>query len=373
MKTTNLLSKRFKSIIEFDSATEGKYQLLPSRFVLLNEDSYLLTNEVGEFLIISRTQLESYIKKYVSKYSDFYHDLKSKHFLIDDDSNVALDLLALKYRTKAQKISQFTALHLFVVSLRCDYSCQYCQVSRQTDDKHAYDMSEETANRSLDLVFKSPSLAIKIEFQGGEPLLNFTIIKYIVETAKELNKRHDKYLEFVITSNLSFLTDEVLEFCFEHGIYLSTSLDGTEELHNKNRPRPTKNGYQLTLEGIKKAQHYLGFDKVSALMTTTESSLYCVKDIIDTYVSLEMNGIFLRSLSPYGFAIKNKQTEKYSVERWFNFYKRWIGLHPRNKQKWLFFCRSVHANHFKQDIFTVRDKLCRFTIPYWGWNICYCL
>ena len=98
-------------------------------------------------------------------------------------------MLALKYRTKAQKISQFTALHIFVVSLRCDYTCQYCQVSRQTDDKTAFDMSEETANRSLDFVFKSPSPAIKIEFQGGEPLLNFEIIKHVVLAATERTKQ----------------------------------------------------------------------------------------------------------------------------------------------------------------------------------------
>ena len=320
MTSNKSLAKKFQSMECFDKGIENSYQLLPSRFVSLSENRYLLTNEVGEYLIVSKEQLHGYVKKTLSKSSEFYFDLKSKHFLFDDDSNVAIQLLGLKYRTKAQKISQFTALHIFVVSLRCDYSCKYCQVSRQTDDKVTFDMSKETANRSLDFVFKSPSPAIKIEFQGGEPLLNFEIIKYIVLSATELNKHHQKNLQFVITTNLTFLNTDILSFCLIHNIYLSTSLDGSEELHNKNRPRPGKNGYQLTVKGIKEAQLYLGFDKVGALMTTTENSLDCVKEIINEYLALDMHCIFLRPLSPYGFAIKNKQTDKYNLQRWFEFY-----------------------------------------------------
>ena len=239
------LGKKFRAVDAFNQASPGQYQMLPCRFIGLDNNRYVMTNEVGEHLVISRPQLEQFVKKTVPLDSDYYNDLKSKHFLIDSDSNVAIDLLALKYRTKAQRISQFTALHLFVVSLRCDYSCKYCQVSRQTDDKVAYDMSQETADRSLDFVFRSPSPAIKIEFQGGEPLLSFPIIRYVVEKAKERNRGHSKDLQFVITTNLSLLTDEVLAFCLAHDICLSTSLDGPEDLHNRNRPRPGRNGYQL--------------------------------------------------------------------------------------------------------------------------------
>ena len=281
----------------------------------------LLTNEVGEYLIVSRKELEEYVRKTLSKSSTLYHDLESKHFLFDDDSNIAIELLGLKYRTKAHKISQFTSLHMFVVTLRCDYSCKYCQVSRQTDDKISFDMTQDSASRSLDLVFKSPSKTIKIEFQGGEPLINFDIIKYIVYSAIDRNKIFKKDLQFVITSNLTYLNDDILSFCLENNIYLSTSLDGPEDLHNKNRPRPGMNGYQLTIDGIKRAQSYLGYNKVGALMTTTEISLNQVKEIINEYLALDMNYIFLRPLSPYGFAVRNKQTNKYRIQQWFEFYK----------------------------------------------------
>jgi His-Xaa-Ser system radical SAM maturase HxsB len=317
----SLLGKKFKLIDEFNQAKNGDYHLLPSRFSALDDGRYILSNEVGEYLITDRQQLDDFVHKKVSADTNFYHNLKSKHFLFDDDSNVAIDLLALKYRTKAQRIAQFTALHLFVVTLRCDYTCQYCQVSRQTNDKHAFDMSEETANKALDLVFRGPSPAIKIEFQGGEPLLNYRLIQYVVTEAKRRNLEHQKDLQFVITTNLSLLNDDILSFCQDHSIQLSTSLDGSEELHNGNRPRPGKNGYQLTVEGIKKAQNFLGRDKIGALMTTTEKSLSQAKSIIDTYLENNLDCIFLRPLSPYGFAVKNQQAHKYDIDRWFEFYK----------------------------------------------------
>jgi His-Xaa-Ser system radical SAM maturase HxsB len=74
------------------------------------------------------------------------------------------------------------------------------------------------------------------------------------------------------------------------------------------------------VKGIKRSQEILGRDRVGALMTTTEASLDRVKDIVDEYVSLGLDGIFLRPLSPYGFAVKTKQFQRYGAQRWLDFY-----------------------------------------------------
>jgi sulfatase maturation enzyme AslB (radical SAM superfamily) len=91
------------------------------------------------------------------------------------------------------------------------------------------------------------------------------------------------------------LTDEVLDFCKAHGVLLSTSLDGPADLHNTNRPRPGRDSYERAVAGIARAREVLGHDGVSALMTTTRASLGRVRDIIDEYVALGFNNIFLRS------------------------------------------------------------------------------
>ena len=57
-------------------------------------------------------------------------------------------------------------------------------------------------------------------------------------------------------------------------------------------------------------------------MTTTEASLDRAEDIVNEYLALGLDGIFLRPLSPYGFAIKTKQFNRYSGKRWFEFYRR---------------------------------------------------
>lgn len=315
-----MLAKLFHTIDHYDSQKSSNYRLLPFNFTSLDGNKYVVSNLAGEYITLEREALYAFAEGKLDQESTQYLELKSRHFLIDDDSNVALELLALKYRTKVLPLSNFTALHIFVVTLRCDYSCPYCQVSRQTEDRQAYDMPLSVAIKSLELTFRSPSPNLKIEFQGGESLLNFDLIKFIVYEAKRINESEKRNLDFVIATNLSLLNDEMLDFCVKNDIYISTSLDGPEKLHNANRPRPGKNGYQLTVDGIRRAQKYLGKDYVSALMTTTAPSLSMYKDIIDEYVSLGFNSIFLRPISPYGFAIKTHQTEKYNAEQWLNFY-----------------------------------------------------
>lgn len=313
---------KFQPLGFYRNPQQPGYKLLPFNFTSLAGDEYVLTNSVGESLVLSRTRLTAFAEHRLSKADPEYDDLKSKHFLFDDDSSVALDLLALKTRTRLQFLKNFTGLHIFVVSLRCEHSCGYCQVSRQSDDKLAFDMSEATAERSVELVFRSPSPAIKIEFQGGEPLLNFDRIKHIVAMAEARNAIEQRRLEFVIATNLALISEDQLQYCKEHSILLSTSLDGPEDLHNKNRPRPGRDSYQRAVDGIRRARAALGHDRVSALMTTTRASLPRITDIIDEYVRQEMDGIFLRPLSPYGFAVKTKAIAAYDQQAWLEFYKK---------------------------------------------------
>lgn len=311
---------KFRPLSFYEQSLNTGYRLLPFAFSVLEGEEYVLTNPVGEFTILKRQALGEFVRHQLSPQSPAYNLLKSKHFLLDSDSSVALDLLALKSRSKLRHLANFTSLHIFVVSLRCEHSCPYCQVSRQSDDRRAYDMSESTAEKALGLVFKSPSKAIKIEFQGGEPLLNFELIKHIVQRAKEINVTEGRDLQFVIATNLALITDQILDFCKLHDILISTSLDGPEDLHNKNRPRPGRDSYKRATDGILRARAALGRDRVGALMTTTAASLNRVGDIIDEYLYWDFEGIFLRALSPYGFAVKTKSISAYDLQAWLRFY-----------------------------------------------------
>jgi His-Xaa-Ser system radical SAM maturase HxsB len=313
---------KFVAASEFAPASTAELQLLPIRFEKLDEDKYCVSNIAGDFLTVSSDELNRLTSLLIKPGDGLYERAFSKLLISRRGQRSQLQLLALRLRSRMAFLREPTALHIFVVTLRCEHSCPYCQVSRRSADKSLYDMSEETASRAVAVALSSPSKAIKIEFQGGEPLLNFDLIKKIVHLTRQESTVRNKRVEFVITSNLALLTDEILGFCKDNAILLSTSLDGPQDLHNRNRPRPGGNSHQLAIEGIRRAQQCLGRDGVGALMTTTEASLDRVEEIVDEYIRLGLKGIFLRPLSPYGFAVKTKQYAKYDTDRWLAFYRK---------------------------------------------------
>jgi len=76
-----------------------------------------------------------------------------------------LQLIAMRLRSRMAFLQEPTPLHLFVVTLRCEHSCPYCQVSRRSIERDRFDMSIETAVKALDVALSTPSRNIKIEFQ----------------------------------------------------------------------------------------------------------------------------------------------------------------------------------------------------------------
>lgn len=302
-------------------APQGPYRLLPFRFDRLAGERYVVTNDVGEYVCLDRESLDAFVHRRLDPRSEAYRALKSRHFLYDTEESVAFDLLALKYRSRAEPLAASTGLHIFVVTLRCDHSCQYCQVSRRPEDGGDFDMSRAHAEKAVEVAFRSPNENLKIEFQGGEPLLNFTRIVHVVEHVQELNARHGRNVQFVIATNLSRLDEEVLSFCKRHDVHLSTSIDGPADLHDAQRPTRGGGSHARTVEAIARAREALGHDRVSALMTTTPASLSRVEEIVEEYVRLGFGSVFLRSLSPYGFAARSL-VRRYGVADWLRFYER---------------------------------------------------
>jgi His-Xaa-Ser system radical SAM maturase HxsB len=102
---------------------------------------------------------------------------------------------------------------------------------------------------------------------------------------------------------------------------LSTSIDGPADLHDAQRRTPNGESHRRTVEGIARARQALGHDRVAALMTTTPASLSRVEEIVDELVKLGFSSIFLRNLSPYGFAARSL-VHRYGVDDWLEFYRR---------------------------------------------------
>lgn len=123
------MSRTFYPAEAFGPAPKS-VSLLPFRFTrLLGKE--LLVNEAGEYLFAPEGTVDALVSGSICDSTELYKDLKAKHFLYDDTTSPLLDVLAAKIRTKLQHIYGGTKLHIFVVTLRCEHSCHYCQVSRQ--------------------------------------------------------------------------------------------------------------------------------------------------------------------------------------------------------------------------------------------------
>jgi His-Xaa-Ser system radical SAM maturase HxsB len=300
----------------------GEFGLLPFRFERFREREYLLTNDLGELAVVSADVFASLIDKTIDTDSEAYLDLRSRYFVTDARASVHARVMASKYRTKKSFLDGFAKLHIFVVSLRCDHSCPYCQVSRQSEDKTRYDMTPEMARRGVDLMLQVPAQSVTCEFQGGEALLNFPLVQEIVGYATERNREVGKQISFVVCTNLSTLTDDHLDYFRKHGVLVSTSLDGPAALHDRNRPFSKGSSHALVERNLRRVQEALGRGSVSALMTTTKESLRYPVEIIDEYLRLDIGSIFLRPLSPFGFAVKTAKAIGYDTADFLNFYRR---------------------------------------------------
>ena len=179
-------------------------------------------------------------------------------------------------------------------------------------------MSKDTARKAADIVLSSPQNSISVEFQGGEPLLNFDVIQYIVKYL-ETNKK-SKEIQYSIVTNLLLLSENMIQFFKKYSICISTSLDGDGILHNSNRMFANGIGsFDAVIDGIKRLRN-AGIN-VGAIETTTKNSLSKYKEIVDTYISLNFNTVFLRPLSPLGCAGKKWNEIGYSAEDYVAFYR----------------------------------------------------
>jgi His-Xaa-Ser system radical SAM maturase HxsB len=283
---------------------------------------YLLTNDVGRFIFLDSESFKNFLEGELDKNGDLYRKLKNDYFIKTENP----DELAQKYQQRNAFLFRGPSLHIAVVTLRCNHNCLYCQVSsRNTDDKK-YDMTPEVARKVVDNAFKSPSPAITIEFQGGEPLLNWPVIKTIVQYAKEKNEQKRKSLSIAMVSNFSLMDEQKCNFLLENRVAVNTSLDGPEELHNKNRIWLAGNSYGETIKWIKKIREKEkenpALPKIGALTTISKHSLEYPEEIVNEYLKFGFKEVHLRPLSYLGLSGKLKNQIGYSPEEFMSFWKK---------------------------------------------------
>lgn len=279
----------------------------------------LWTNDLGEYLLLDDDASSKLDTDSLTPQHPRYYDVEARGMLSQDGP--VGGLADAVRRTRKSFLMEGPSLHIFVVTLRCDHSCQYCQVSRASVDASGFDMKREDAELALNRVFESDAPALTIEFQGGEPALRFDLVREIVALAEFHPARADRPVHFSMATTLQLLTDDDLAFCRDHAIHLSTSIDGPALLHSTQRPTPGGNSWKRTIDALSRSRDIVGVDGVAALPTITRAALSQPEAIVDTYVEFGFRSIFLRPLAPYGFAKKTQRTLGYSTAEFMLFYE----------------------------------------------------
>jgi His-Xaa-Ser system radical SAM maturase HxsB len=196
-----------------------------------------------------------------------------------------------------------------------------------------------------------------IEIQGGEPLLRLDLIQRLYEHCDKYLKRDE--FSIVIASSLSLISEEVIEWAKTRNIEFSMSLDGVANIHDKNRILATDSSHARALSGAIKIIEELGLNRLGTVTTITKEALNDPEGLINAHDNLGINSLFVRPLSPYGFARK-KGMGSYSLKEYFIYYRQVLnGLKLRWEREELFTEHSmgVHVKRLLQPNFNAYADL----------------
>lgn len=267
----------------------------------------LMTNHWGDWIALSREEFAR-VASGGELGAELEQRLRARSFLTE---SIDRNAIAERMERKTRFLKHGPNLHILVVTLRCNETCVYCHASRAEMHRTDTDMSLETAERAVEMALQSTSPAITIEFQGGEPLANFPVVRHAIEVAIAKNRAYGKALDFTLVSNLSLMDDEKLEFLVDRKVQICTSVDGPAALHDRQRKLVGGSAHAEAVKWIgriNRRYEEIGLDPtlyhVEALLTTTREALRQPKAIVDAYVELGCRALFLRPVDPFGFAAR---------------------------------------------------------------------
>lgn len=209
-------------------------------------------------------------------YSELYELYEQKILFSEDDYE--------KYALTAVA-SPIKALCL-LVALDCNLRCEYCFAGKGDYGKGRTLMDIQTAKRAIDfLIEKSANRRmLEVDFFGGEPLMNFDVVKQTVEYARNLEEKYDKRFRFTVTTNGLLLDDEKIDFINREMYNVVLSADGRKCVNDRMRKRVDGTGsYDSFMPKFKKLAALLGDKEYYVRGTYTKYNLDFTEDVMSLY------------------------------------------------------------------------------------------
>ena len=168
--------------------------------------------------------------KEISDCIDDVEELKEQGKLFTEDKyeNLAFDF------KKRNTVIKALCLH---IAHTCNLNCEYCFASQGKYHGERALMSLEVGKRAIDFLIENSGSRVNLEvdFFGGEPLMNFEVVKEIVAYARSIEKKYNKNFRFTLTTNGMLVDDDVIEFANKECHNVVLSLDGRKEIHDNLR------------------------------------------------------------------------------------------------------------------------------------------
>ena len=165
----------------------------------------------------------------------------------------------------------------------CNLRCKYCFAEEGEYHGRRALMSYEVGKKALDFLIANSGSRhnLEVDFFGGEPLMNWQVVKDLVAYGREQEKLHDKNFRFTLTTNGVLLNDEIMEFCNKEMANVVLSIDGRKEVHDKMRPfRNGKGSYDLIVPKFQKFAELRHQDKYYVRGTFTHYNTDFAADVL---------------------------------------------------------------------------------------------
>lgn len=165
----------------------------------------------------------------------------------------------------------------------CNLACKYCFAEEGEYHGDRSMMSFEVGKQALDFLVENSGNRrnLEVDFFGGEPLMNFEVVKQLVAYGRSLEDEHNKKFRFTLTTNGVLLDDEVMEFANREMANVVLSIDGRKEVHDTMRPtRNGKGSYDLIIDKFKKFAKLRAGKSYYVRGTFTHDNLDFSKDVL---------------------------------------------------------------------------------------------
>ena len=181
---------------------------------------------------------------------------------------------------KRQTVVKALCLH---IAHDCNLACRYCFAGEGEYQGDRSLMSYEVGKKALDFLIANSGKRrnLEVDFFGGEPLMNWQVVKDLVAYGREQEKIHDKHFRFTVTTNGVLLNDEIQEFVNKEMDNVVLSLDGRKEVNDKMRPfRNGKGSYDLIVPKFQKLAESRNQEKYYIRGTFTRNNLDFSNDVL---------------------------------------------------------------------------------------------